>query len=209
MRWIAALLSLFVLAGSASAARGDPQRELRAADQARAKSVILRRSDFNPGYVVRPTVRPTNRFYCAALDESDLTITGEAWSPSFNAGTESVTSFAVVYASRSDADASWKRGTSAAGLRCLRTGVERDLQPPLRLVSFRPRAFPRQAARSFALRAVVQSRGIRVYVDTVVLQAGRIQIGLSYSSALAPPPEGELRRLAGRLAARAEKESRS
>jgi hypothetical protein len=206
----AALVPVLLLAGAgaALAGRGDPVRDIRPADQARAKSVLLRRSDFTPLYVSRPIARPPD-LYCAALDESDLTVTGEARSPSFTAGTEFVTSFAAVYESRSDAAASWKRGTSSAGMRCLRSAVDRQLQPPLRLVSFGRRAFPGRGNRSFALRTIVDSRGLRVYIDTVAMQVSRMQVGLSYTSSLSPPPEDELRRLTALLAARANRAMRS
>ena len=118
MRVVLAIVFVLALAvaGTALAARGDPQKQIRPADQARAKAMLLRPADFNPAFTARPSSSSgSGDFYCAALDESDLTLTGEARSHSFTATTEYVTSTAYVYVSRSDSNASWRRGTSAGG----------------------------------------------------------------------------------------------
>jgi hypothetical protein len=44
-----------------------------------------------------------------------------------------------------------------------------------------------------------------VYVDLVAMQVGRAQAGVVYVSALAPAPQGELRRLTNLVAKRAAK----
>jgi len=84
--------------------------------------MLLRKSDFSPAFAAGPASGGASDFYCAALDESDLTLTGEAESPSFAGGFEFLASTAYVYKSRADSDASWKRGTSAAGQKCIREG---------------------------------------------------------------------------------------
>jgi hypothetical protein len=198
-----------VLAGTALAARGDPQKAIRPADQARAKSMLLRGGDFNPAFVTHPSSGGSGDFYCSALDESDLTLTGEARSPSFVATTEFVSSTAYVYESRADSNASWARGTSTAGEQCLRAGLRGQFQgTPVRLVSFKRLAFPRRAQRSVAYRAVATQQGVRLYLDVVAMQVSRAQAAVIYISGLTPPPPGEVRRLTGLVAKRAEKAMR-
>ena len=170
---------------------------------------MLRPGDFNPAFRSRPSSSGgRDDFYCAALDESDLTLTGEAESPTFVATTEFVTSSADVYESRADANASWARGTSKAGEQCLRTGFRTQLNGPVRLVSFRRLAFPRRGQRSVAFRGVLSEQGVRVYFDFVAMQVSRAQVAVGYISALSPPPQGELRRLTGLAAKRAGKAMR-
>jgi hypothetical protein len=201
-----ALVVALLATGVALAGRGDPKENFTSADQARARAMLLRLSDFNPAFVARPSSQNDGNFYCAALDESDLTLTGQANSSSFAAGTEYVTSTASVYATRSDANASWARGTSKAGEECQRLGTRHELQGTVvRLVSFRRIAFPKRGARSVAYRALATVQGIRVYVDLVAMQVGRAQAGVVYVSALTPAPQGELGRLTNLVAKRAAK----
>jgi len=197
-------------AGAALAARGDPDKQIRPADQARATAMLLRASDFNAAFTARPSSSGgSGDFYCSALDESDLMLTGEAHSPSFTATTEYVTSTAYVYVSRSDSNASWKRGTSAAGEQCLRAGLRGQFQGTgVRLVSFRKLSFPTRGQRSAAYRAIATQQGIRLYLDVVAIQVSRAQAAVIYIAALSPPPPSELRRLTGLVAKRAQKAMR-
>lgn len=201
------LLAVLALAGTSAAVagRGDPQKRITPADQARAKSMLLRAGDFNAGYTALPTSGGSGGgFYCAALDESDLTLTGQTQSPSFTATGEYVISSASVYRSGSDATTSWKRGTSAVGQQCLRARLRSELRSSAtRLVSFTRMAFPKRGDLSVAFSGVASQQGIRIYVDVVAMQVSRSQTAVSYISALAPPPSGELRRLTALVAKRA------
>ena len=206
---VVVLLTLAV-AGTALAGRGDPRERFTRADQARARAMLLRQSDFSVAFVSRASSNADDDFYCAAIDESDLTLTGKANSPNFTAQTEYVTSTGYVYASRADSNASWRRGASTAGEQCLRIGIRAELQGggAARLVSFKRLAFPRRGDRSIAYRAVASEQGIRVYIDVVAMQVGRAQAAVIYGSALAPPPAGELKRVTGVVATRARKAMR-
>lgn len=207
---VVALLAGLIGSSAALAARGDPDKQIRPADQARAKAMLLRPADFSVAFTARPSSSGgSSDFYCAALDESDLTLTGEARSQSFTATTEYVTSTSYVYASRSDSNASWRRGTSAAGEQCLRVGIRGQFQGTgVRLVSFRKLSFPTRGQRSAAYRAIATQQGLRLYLDVVALQVSRAQAAVIYVSALSPPPQSELRRLTGLVAKRAEKAMR-
>jgi hypothetical protein len=55
---------------------------------------------------------------------------------------------------------------------------------------------------------VATVQGIRVFVDFLAVQVVRAQVAVLYINALAPPPRGELRRLTGLVANRAQKAMR-
>jgi ribosomal protein L13E len=59
-----------------------------------------------------------------------------------------------------------------------------------------------------AFRAVATQQGIRLHIDTVVMQVSRAQTAVIYASALAAPPASELRRLSALVEKRAEKAMR-
>ena len=208
------LASVVVLAlavtATALAGRGDPKERFTPADQARARAMVLRVGDLNPAYAARPASGSGGSgFYCAALDESDLTLTGRSNSPTFTATGEFISSTGSVYATRSDSNASWMRGTSAAGEKCLRAGLRADLQgATVRLVSFKRVAFPRRGSRSVAYQAVANVQGILVFVDLVAMQVVRAQLGVMYVNALAPPAQSEVQRLTALVGTRAQKAMR-
>ncbi len=198
-----------VVGSSALAARGDPKKAIAPADQARAKAMLLGPTDM-AGFAARPAGADTPTSYCQALDESDLTLTGDADSPIFSAATSFVQSSAQVYASRGQADASWRRGTGAAGERCardiLRAEVARD---GARLVSYRRAPFPRLAERSVLYRAVVVDQGIRFVIDGVFVQQGRSHGAVVFGSAPIPFDRAVQTRLARIVAARMAKAMRN
>ena len=205
MRRLLALALLLALVGAAAAlaARGDPQKKITPADQARAKAMVLRNADFGLGFKATLASADEGDFYCEALDESDLTLTGEAKSPTFRGGVELVSSLSAVYRSLADSNTSWRRETSAAGDTCARDEFRREFQRDgIRLESFRRMTFPRLAERSIAYRLVASSQGVRVYFDVVVLQQSRGQAALLLGSALAPMPRAEEVRLARIVAGR-------
>ena len=204
MRRVLACLVLLALAGAgaALAAKGDPQKKINAADQARAKAMLVRKSDF-PGFKASPAGSSDDDFYCRAVDESDLTLTGEAESPQFANPLVFVASFSQVYESRVDADASWRRGTSVAGVACLREGLRRQIESGgVRFISLRKVAFPRRAERSAAFRVVGATQGLRIYMDFVVLMQSRAHVGLVVTGAGRPVAKGETVNLVTAMAAR-------
>jgi len=195
----------FVASGAALAAKGDPQKRITPADQARAKAMLVRPADV-PGARVLPA-GPDTDFYCKALDESDLTLTGEAEGPQLSLGASLVGSGAQVYESRADADASWRRSTGAAGVRCAATTVRREFaKQGARLVSLRKVAFPRVAGRTVVFRATLSTTtaqgDIPVYVDVIALMHSRAHASVLVGSALVVPPRAEELRLARLVAKR-------
>jgi hypothetical protein len=165
--------------------------------------MLIRTSDMNAAFTSIPTADNPNDPYCLALDESDLTVTGQASSPGFTATTEVVVSRSYVYESVGDANASWSRGTSAAGQACLRGYLRSHIRgTSVRLVSFRKLPFPNVARRSVAYRVVASREGVRAYFDLVALQHGRAQVSIVYGALLEAPPASEERRLAKLVARR-------
>jgi hypothetical protein len=187
-----------VSTGGALAARGDPQKRITPADQARAKSMLLRRADLSAGFTsTSPGNEPVP--YCKALDESDPTLTCEAESADFAqpATATVVSSAAQVYRSLRDANTSWRRGTSVAGVRCVEQTLRRELlKGGIRDVQLTRQAFPRVAQRSVAFRVVGVAQGIPVFFDVVLVQQSRAHVSLLFGAALQPVLKAEQVRLA-------------
>ena len=168
--------------------------------------MLVRKSDL-PGFRVGPPPGPEVDFYCAALDESDLTVTGEAESRQFALDLMFAGSVSQVYESLSDANASWRRGTSAAGIRCATNVLRREFATQgTRLVSLRKLAFPRVAERTYALRATLSATtpqgNVPLYVDLLALMHSRAHATVVVGSALTPAPRSEELYLARTVAKR-------
>lgn len=198
-----ALLLALLPAGSAFANHFDPKKRIRPADQARAKAMLLRQSDLGPGY--NPGTRGDSaHLNCAPLDESDLTLTGEAESPTWIGGLTLIGSYANVYASVSDANVSWQRSTSAAGRRCVATEFQRLAGTSgARLVSLKELSFPRVAPRTVVYRLVfaIQAQA-RLTIDLVALSRTRAQAYFLIGSVPGVPSKAEELRLARIVAGR-------
>jgi hypothetical protein len=197
------LALVLALSATALADPGDPKRKLTKADQTRAKAMLLRSADFPSGFRATPRPAEVDDFYCRALDESDLTIRGEAESPEFESELQFVSSLAKVYATPANADVAWRRQASPAGQRCARDAF-RDQTATLgsTFESFGKTSFPKLAQRSAAYRLAFTTQGVRVVVDIVVMQQARAQAAVIFGSGLAPMPKGERVRLARAVATR-------
>jgi hypothetical protein len=205
-RFLAFLVVLALLpAGSAFANHFDPKKRIRPADQARAKAMLLRKSDLAPGYDVG-SKGDSAHLNCAPLDESDLTLSGEAESPMWIGGLTFISSYANVYTSVSDANASWRRSTSAAGRRCVATEFQRLAGTSgVRLVSLKQVPFARVAPRTIAFRLLFELRaqgGATLAIDLVALSRSRAQAYFLVASAAGVPSKAEELRLARILAER-------
>jgi hypothetical protein len=219
--WRPAIACVLVLvtASTALAATGDPQRRITPADQAKARSMLLRASDLTKGFTAKPSSSSDDGPNCAALDESDLTLTADVSSPDFTrtgSGYVSVGSSAQIYGSVGDAGASWRRGTSTAALRCIAGYFQRLARKDssgLRFVSVRRLDFPAIAPLTARFRVVFSAPAaggsLPIYFEIVVLQRGRAQVSLLFGSAAAPVPRRDQLALAGVVAARMAKALRS
>lgn len=192
-----ALAVALVASGAALAGRGDPQKRLTPADTKRAQAMLLRKADLSPLFTEVRVPETDSGFYCRALDESDLVVSGEATSPQFRHGVTVVSSSSQVYASNGDSRTAWRRATSAAGERCLRGLLARGFaQQGVRVVSFRRAPLPRIAEQAVAYHLVVEAQGVRVHVDFAGLRQSRAQAGLFAGTAFGPLPRAEVVRLA-------------
>lgn len=185
------LLALAVLCiavpAIALAADTDPKKRFTTADQATARSVLLKRTDFVAGWK-RVAATPDSDATCPGFNpnESDLTLTGEA-EANFEqpAGFPAVYTASEVWVSKGDALKSWARSDKPAIARCvahfLRQGVE-EAGGQVTIVSQGRMAFPKLAPRTSAFRVVarlvVEQQGqdpvkVPVTVHLVALGNGR------------------------------------
>jgi hypothetical protein len=223
MRAFAVMVAIGALAAStaAHAADGDPRRSITKSGQQAARAVVLKRGDLGAGFVA--TARSKDEGLpkgarCGGLGEEDLTISGDAASPDFRfaQGPAFVTvgSTAQVYRTVADANASWRRGTSPKTATCLADIVRLSAEPGqvIKVVSAKRIPFPTVSPKATAYRLVLSvgfGTGPRVpaYVDAVILQHGRIQTALVFTSIGRPVGEVDRVALASVVAARMEKAS--
>jgi len=213
---LAFALAVLVAPLAARAADGQPRKALTSEGQATARAVLVKRGDLGAGFTV--VARPKDRHLpkgarCGPLDESDLTVTGDTASPDFRlakgAAFVTVGSTAQVYRTLREANASWHRGTTAETTRCLGDIVRLSAGPgeTIAVVSARRIAFPAVAPETAAYRLVldVTLRGtqrVRAYVDAVILQHGRVQTGILFTSLGQPVGKADRVALASVVAAR-------
>ena len=215
MRLVVAALVALAVVQAAAAANGEPRKALTASGNATARSIVLKRADLSPGFT--PHTRPDDDLpagvRCGALDESDLTITGEAQSPDFQLAQAgilvTVGSTANVYRTLKDATASWKRGTSSKTATCfadiVRLGAPRGQN--VKIVSAKRLSFPNIAPKTAAFRVVATltvsgNQRVRAYIDAIILQNGRVQSGVVFTSLGRPVGQADEAGLAGLVARR-------
>ena len=175
-------------------ADGEPKKALTSKGNATARSIVLKRGDLSTAFTLRtrPDEDLPKGVRCGALDESDLTITGEAQSPDFQLSQPglfvTIGSTTNVYRSLGEAGKSWKRGTSAQTTTCLADIVRLSAPPGQRvsIVSAKRLTFPKVAPMTSAFRVVatmtIGGNQVRAYVDAIILQHGRIQSGVVFTS---------------------------
>lgn len=216
VRIVTAVVALgLVVSGAAAAADGEPRKVLTEKGQATANSVVLKRADLPAAFSMqrRPDEPLPKGVRCDPLDESDLTVSGDAQSPDFALNQPgiyvTIGSSAQVYRSLREAALSWTRGNTAQTTRCfadiVRLSAPREQK--MKIVSSKRLSFPNVAPRTIAFRVVAEltlpgNRRVRAYVDAVVLQNGRIQSGLVFTSLGRPLARAEELGLATLLALR-------
>jgi hypothetical protein len=213
MRVVVVSLFALALAAPALGADGEPRKALTSKGQAIAKSIVLKRSDLSAGFVPhKPSdaTRPKGA-RCGAVDESDLTVTGDADSPDFSRDVSGVAvgSSASVYRSLRESNVAWRRAGTAGAVRCF-ADLVRLTAPAARkvkIVSAKRIPFPQVSSNAIAYRVVATmdiggNRTIRAYFDAVLLQRGTVQAALVVTSLGRAVPLEEERALAGVVAAR-------
>jgi hypothetical protein len=213
---LAAVAAALLVPVAAAAADGQPKKALTTAGQSTAKSVLLRRGDLGTGFAA--VARDKDQHLpkgarCSALDETDLTVTGDAASPDFRLAQGAlfvtVGSTVAVYRTLREANTSWSRGTVKQTTTCLGDIVRLSGAPgqKVTLVSAKKIPFPSVSPKTAAYRIVVNitvggNQRVRAYVDAVILQHGRIQTGLLFTSVGQPVGDADRLALAKVVAAR-------
>ena len=194
---LVALTAALVAPASALAGDGQPQKALTKAGQATARSVVLKRGDLGTGFTSVKRTKDEQHLpkgaRCGPLDETDLTVTGDAASPDFRFAQPplfvTVGSTAQVYRTLREANTSWNRGSTRQTTTCLGDIIRLSAGPgqKMTVVSAKKIPFPSVSPKTAAYRIVVNvtltgNQRVRAYVDAVILQHGRIQSGLLFTS---------------------------
>ena len=198
----------------AYAAAGDPKERLTPADQAKAKAMLLVRSDLATGWIKTSTPDSGDDITCAGFDPdlSDLTLTGKGRSQFTNrAAGANVFSYVSLYATPAQARSAWSRVIKPALARCLAHVIERGVAGQGVDVAFTKQgrvAFPAVAPRTAAFRIVAvisapqSTVKVPVAVDLVVLGRGRSEVVLAAMAAGKGIPAADVRAFARLLAGR-------
>jgi len=190
------LTAALVAPAAALASDGQPKKALTTAGQATARSVVLKRGDLGTAFT-SVTRRKDDHLpkgaRCGPLSEADLTVTGDAASPDFRLAQPpvfvTVGSTAQVYRTLREANTSWTRGSTRQTTTCLGDIIRLSAGPgrKITVVSAKKIPFPSVSPKTAAYRIVVNvalsgNQRVRAYVDAVILQHGRIQSGLLFTS---------------------------
>lgn len=215
-RLFALLIVCLAVPAIALAADTDPKRKITAADEAKAQSTVLKRTDFAAGWKkVAPS--PDEDLTCPGFnpDGSDLTLTGDAEANfQHTQGFPRISSFTDVYISKEDALKSWARTVKPALARCVahffREGIVEE-GGTATIVKQGRIAFPKLAPRTDAFRVVasvtVEQPGeeavkIPFTIHLVALGRGRAEAGLLTMAFGTGVSNADLRAFAKAIAAR-------
>ncbi|HEX7582319.1 MAG TPA: hypothetical protein VF321_04470, partial [Gaiellaceae bacterium] len=199
----------FVLPSVASAAR-DPRAPLQrhtAADTKRAKAIVLRPSDFAPGWKLDPPAK-ANPPCTAGPDESSFVQTAKV-DPSFTYkdGVTNIGSEADIFRSVAEARRDWRASTPSLLGTCLlqSAGAGLGKKAQVRIASAKTLAAPAGAERSLHYRYVLSvgsTKPTRLVIDVVALGRGRMTVVLYALTVRAPLPPAVVKSLTGVLASR-------
>jgi hypothetical protein len=202
-----------VLVPVALAAPGDPQKKLTKADQARARAVSLRLSDFGAGWKQGP---PSNRDEpnprCSTYnpDQSDLIETGTYDSPNFSRPDgASVSSSSGVFRTAAMAKQGYARVALPQLPKCFAELFKKGITKPnsATVLFAGPLGFPSYGERSNAYRIRVSvktpSATVPATIDVVIFNRGRIDVAIIFVGISQPHPAAFEQSLVARVAAHA------
>lgn len=189
----AAAGAALVLAGAATAEK--PVVRYSAADQALAKAVVLKRADLGAGWkggAKRPQIEdPAEDCPGWNPKQADLVVTGAAKSEfEQRASALSVTTSVYLLETAEMVRLDWRRTVStAAALRCIREGLERESDRTTQFVSAKRTPFPKLGATTTRIRTIVNyvsgKTKVPVMVDLVAIAKGRTELSLTVGAPLA------------------------
>jgi hypothetical protein len=207
---VAALAAVVVPA--ALGADGEPQKRLTKADQAKARAIVLRRSDFPAGWVAKPnttTSQDTPRCSTYNPDQSDLIETGDVDSPDFTRADGSFVSGSVgIFKTATMAKTGYARVARPQLASCFAELFAKGAAPAkVQVLHVGPLPFRRLGDRSNAYRltanVTLQGTTIPVAIDIVTFNRGRVDVAMILLGIRGPLPVSLEQSLAGKLAARA------
>jgi hypothetical protein len=203
-----------VLVPVALAASGDPQKKLTKADQARARAVSPKLSDFGAGWKQGPpSKKDESNPRCSTYnpDQSDLIETGTYDSPDFSRpdGT-SASSSSGVFRTAAMAKKGYARVVVPQLPKCFAELFKKGITKPNSATVFfsGPLDFPSYGDRSnaYRIRASVKTPTVTVSatIDIVVFNRGRIDVAIIFIAISQPLPAALEQAVVAKLAARAQ-----
>ena len=218
-RLLAVLLVAFVLPALALASHKDPKEQINPADQRKAASILLKRTDFLSGWRKVPnTPDDGTHLNCPGYDPdgSDLVLAGQAeaeFERTGSGGFPSIYSYADVYKTNANALAAWTRTVKPALARCLATLFKRAIEADggkAAITSAGKISFPKLAPRTAAFRVTMkvsftengQTNTVSFTLYAVALGGGRGEAGLMAVGFGTTVPLADIRALAQATAKR-------
>ena len=209
----AAVLALALCVPVALAAKGDPQKKITAAGQAKAKKASLAAADL-PGWKTTPhkkssdSADPRCSYYDP--DQSDLVEIGDYDSPDFDrADGSSVTVSTGVFRSVQMAKTAYTRVAQPQLAKCLAELFKKGAGAAKTTIFSSGRLrFQSQGDKSDAFRIVASVKAnattrVRVYLDIFVMNKGQTDVALLMLGISNPLPANLEQGLAAKLAVRA------
>ena len=176
LRRLLLLLVLVALLAPAVALAGATQAR-NPEDQARAKAMLLRKSDLVPGFVARGGSSDGSNLTglsCPGVRSAGIQPTGKASTPNFSRPSGIfLSSHAYLFGTTADANAVWRDFGSKAGRACVVKIFRQAFVGEGKLVSFRTVSFPRVGERSLAFRIVAEVQSVRATVDWIMTKRSR------------------------------------
>jgi hypothetical protein len=206
-RLVVAVTVAGVVAAGASGATGDPIERHTAADMAKARAILITRSDLGAGWARDPSPSPDEDCKAFSPDESSLVETGEA-DALFERATSAVGSDVVIYRTEAMARHSWTIGAKLPLVDCFVEGLRTELPPNVRLTVLRrakvrfEQVAPRTAAFYLAVRTTGPNGSFVIHLDVVALGRGRAIAALATIGLDSRAPVTERLRLARLIARR-------
>jgi hypothetical protein len=208
------LVALGLCVPVALAAKGDPQKKITKAGQARAIAAGLQRADFPAGWKQGPPKPKKNneadpRCSYYNPDQSDLVENGDYDSPDFDlADGSSVSSSTGVFQSVQMAKTAYSRVAQPALAKCLAELFKKGAgAAKTTIFSSGPLRFPSYGDRSNAFRIVASVKAptarVRVALDVFLFNHGAIDVAVLALGIGHPLPIALEQSLVAKLAARA------
>jgi hypothetical protein len=209
---LGAAIAAGFLAAAALAGKGDPQKKITPAGQARAKSAAITSADVGAGWKAETSPSsnesdPRCSYYNP--DQSDLVEIGDFDSPNFSLRNGTfVSSTTGVFKTAAMAKKGYERVVRPELPKCLAELFAKGTGNPkaVKILSTGKLAFPSYRDRSNAYRVSMtvntSSGKVPVTMDVVLINRGQIDVAMIFFGVVQPLPAAFERAVAGKVAAR-------